>query len=100
MTRAIGSVAAASLLAITLAACGDGPINSPEGVRNCVKGNGAAIEKQLTDKQKSNYCKCILPKLEQAGFKNASDFEDAMKDPKGLAAIRECALKYLTRGYG
>ena len=90
---------AAPFAVLALAACGDASITSSEAEKACEKGNGSAIENRLTDAQKSNYCKCILPKLEQAGFKNASDFEDAVKDPKGIAAIRECALKYLTRGY-
>jgi hypothetical protein len=90
---------AAPLLVLALAACGDPSITSDEAQKSCEKGNGSAIEKQLSDEQKSNYCKCILPKLEDAGFKNASDFEDAIKDPKGIAIIRDCAQKYLTRGY-
>jgi hypothetical protein len=91
-------VLAAPLLVLSIAACGDSSITSDEAQKSCEKGNGSAIEKQLSDEQKSNYCKCILPKLEDAGFKNASDFEDAIKDPKGIAIIRDCATKYL-RGY-
>src|SRR3954447_19085657 len=94
-----GLVLAAPLLVLTIAACGDDSITSDAAQKSCEKGNGSAIEKQLSDEQKSNYCKCILPKLETAGFKNASDFEDAIKDPKGIAIIGACARKYLTRGY-
>ena len=97
--RFVPGVVAAPLLVLAIAACGDASITSSDAEKACEKGSGSAIEKQLTDEQKSNYCKCILPKLEQAGFKNASDFENAAKDPKGIAAIRDCALKYLTRGY-
>jgi hypothetical protein len=87
------------LAAVAIAACGDASITSAEAQEACAKGRGTAAEKQLSEEQKENYCKCVLPKLEDAGFENASDFEDATKDPKGIAVIRECAQRYLVRGY-
>ena len=95
----VGPVLAAPLLVIALGACGDASITSDEAQKACEKGSGSEIEKQFSDQQKSDYCKCILPKLSDAGFKNASDFPDAIKDPKGLAIVRDCAQKYLVRGY-
>ena len=92
-------VLAAPLLVLALAACGDASITSDEAQKSCEKGNGSAVEKQLSDEQKTNYCKCLLPKLDEAGYDKASDFEDAIKDAKGIAIIRACAQKYLTRGY-
>src|SRR4051812_1801754 len=99
LLHAVSPVVAAPLLVLALAACGDASITSDEAQKGCEKGSGAAVEKQFSDQQKTDYCKCILPKLEDAGFKNASDFEDAIKDPKGIAIVRACALKYLARGY-
>jgi hypothetical protein len=90
---------AAPLAVLVLAACGDDSITSDAAQESCVKGRGTPAEKQLSEAQKVDYCKCVLPKLEQAGFENASDFEDAVKDPKGIAVIRACAQKHLVRGY-
>ena len=99
LAPSVSSWLAAPLAVLVLAACGDDSITSDAAQESCVKGRGTPAEKQLSEEQKENYCKCVLPKLEDAGFENASDFEDATKDPKGIAVIRECAQKYLVRGY-
>ena len=93
------AVLSATLVALVIAACGDASITSGAAQKACESGGTSAAAKALSDAQKSAYCKCVLPKLEDAGFKNASDFADAVKDPKGIAAIKDCALKYLVRGY-
>jgi hypothetical protein len=95
LTPAVG----AAIAALTIAACGADPsITSGAAQKACESGGNSAAAKSLTDEQKTGYCKCLLPKLEDAGFDKASDFVDAIKDEKGLAAIRDCAQEFL-RGY-
>lgn len=99
MTRR-AALLAAPLTVVVLAACGADPsITSGAAKKACESGGTSAAAKALSDAQKSAYCNCVLPKLEEAGFAKASDFADAIKDPKGIAAIKDCALKYLVRGY-
>jgi len=99
MTR-IGSVLAAPLVVLVLAACGADPsITSGAAEKACENGGSTPAAKALSQSQKTAYCKCVLPALQDAGFTKASDFADAVKDPKGIAAIKDCALKYLVRGY-
>jgi hypothetical protein len=101
MTRRIGAFAAAPLLALALASCGDEDLTSADAQKDCVDGaTSSEAAKALTEEQKANYCKCILPKLEDAGVKSSDDLEKAVADNKDVAdAVRVCATKYFARGY-
>lgn len=100
LTQRLGAIAAAPLLVLVLASCGgDDSITSADSQKSCESGGTSEAAKKLTQQQKTDYCKCVLPKLEDAGYKKADDFEKATKEEKGIAIIRECATKYLVRGY-
>ncbi|MFL5844890.1 MAG: hypothetical protein ACJ762_09370 [Solirubrobacteraceae bacterium] len=100
--RRLSALALAPLLALALASCGgNDDLGSADAQKDCVNGaSDSAAAKALTQEQKESYCKCLLPRLKDAGVEADDDLGKAVADkPEVATAVRECATKYLTRGY-